>query len=55
MNAKDEFFKEVFESYFKNVLSELVPNAMKEAVFASMVTSRQEFVSISRATVGSRG
>ena len=49
MAFKDQILKEVFETYFKNVLSDLLPNAISEAITSSTLLKRQEFISLSRA------
>lgn len=49
MAFKDQMMKEVFEIYFKNVLSELLPDAINKAIKSSAVMKRQEFISLSRA------
>ena len=49
MAFKDQIMKEVFETYFRKVLSELLPNALSEAIASSSVMKRQEFISLSRA------
>ena len=49
MDFRDKMMKEVFETYFKNVLSELLPNAVSEAITSSNIMKRQEFISLNRA------
>jgi ACT domain-containing protein len=47
MNFKDEFLKEIFESYFQKSLRELLPAVLTESMKKSVVT--QEFISLNRA------
>lgn len=47
MNSKDEFLKEIFESYFQKSLMELLPSVVQESINKSKI--RQEFISLNRA------
>lgn len=49
MDLQEKMMKEIFETYFRNVLSELLPNALNEAIASSDILKRQEFISLSRA------
>lgn len=45
----DDIFRQVFVSCLQKSLSELLPNAMKEAIASSMVFQTQDFISLARA------
>ena len=47
MNLKDEFLKEVFESYFQKALGELLPALLSESIKKTVIT--QEFISLNKA------
>lgn len=47
MNIKDEFLKEVFESYFQKAFGELLPALLSESIKKTVIT--QEFISLNKA------
>lgn len=45
----DDIFRQVFMSCLQKALSDLLPNAIREAVSSSMICKTQDFISIGRA------
>jgi ACT domain-containing protein len=49
MSAKDDFFKQVFESYFHNVLIELLPKVMKNVLSEPSILKQQDMIPLCKA------
>ncbi|MBL0744844.1 MerR family DNA-binding transcriptional regulator [Chryseolinea sp. Jin1] len=50
MDLREQFVREIFETYLKNVISKTIPTAIRNALKESNICQRQEFVSIKEAS-----